>query len=567
MSGKVTKQIALLLAAVMAFALLGTGCGSGDKAKTDSAGKAGVGKETKSSGSGGNEPGDISPGQLIKDKEYGELPRVTVKYFYNRNIPQSKSEITKNLEEEFNLDLVIMGVPDDHVETKLNIMLASGSMPDIFPVYWIEEIKKKGCASFTETELQQWMPETYKYINEFAQSIGKEPAKIWQRYYVDEKLNQIPQIWSGGANPYGLLWRKDILDDLGKEIPSTLAGMEDILAAYKAKYPDQFPISAPGKDVDWQTFTYAMCADGYREWGWDIKDGKIINPFLLDTKREILEILAEWQKKGYINPSWPTMDYNTYVQEWANGKMLFIDWAPVEPIEGENIRDGSLAQQLYTVVSGAKTAFGSRPALEEGTRPGMMTWDPFHGGSFAFGRHLEKDRENLYRLMDFQDRVAFDADLNKLIMFGIKGKHWEIDQNGKVLRLSGAKTNEEQIELNLGYWSQYFNVSGRDGLALDTPVGWKEIQDEVYGNGGIYSAEMVRRAPSAKKDAAINDGGEDLDKKYYTNLEKKMLEIYYGIITGQDSITAWDDYKEFWQKNGGPELTELVNEQNMKYWE
>ena len=90
-------------------------------------------------------------------------------------------------------------------------------------------------------------------------------------------------------------------------------------------------------------------------------------------------------------------------------------------------------------------------------------------------------------------------------------------------------------------------------LLLDDPTGLQTMQDE----GWLFLAEHSL-ADTIRNE--WNAAPTELQKEKWTGLQKLTDETYFGIITGQLPVDAFDEYVTTWKAQGGDEILAEINE-------
>ena len=178
-------------------------------------------------------------------------------------------------------------------------------MPDVFPVWWNEEIMKQGTARFDLADVQEYMPGVYRALVDVMKVVGLNEQGTWDRFHRDGKLVQIPNVWFGGQFPHGIAWRLDVLESLGfASEPGTYEEIEAVFAAFKAQKPMTFrtPVRQ-GIDV-------AVLPDDLRrhrlaQWRWNLRTaGSCTASTSLEMKLGY-DGSARLVREGYIDPGVP----------------------------------------------------------------------------------------------------------------------------------------------------------------------------------------------------------------------------------------------------------------------
>lgn len=525
---------------------------------------AGCGANDQTAGSDTSVQSNSSGAQTTVQTSAQTAEKIKLKYFGVRNIPDQEGLVTQMLEEKFNFDIEIMGAPDDQVKTKLNLLLASGDMPDILPVWNIENVRKSGVASFGEDKLKEYMPGIYSYINSVSTNIGRDTSVVWNTC-TDEKgvINQIPQTWETGMNPRPVIWRKDMLDVLGKQVPTTIQEMADVFKAYKEKWPDKYPIAGGGKDCLWQCFSEVLYSCGVDNFSWNIINNKIVNGAIQPEVKEVIGILRDWVKAGYISPTWITMTDAEKVNEWNNGNSICINWMNVtftEPPYEVN----SAVDNCAKLNPNATFALGATPVLHEGVKPYSFGWNTFTG-TIGFGKHLENEPEKLKRFMEFTDALYSDPELNMLINGGVQDQHWKVNADGMFERMPGASTDDELKVLNIGYYNQNVPANGEYYKSILMSKRLSDLRNEWY-TGKLSKDNIKWGFDPVNWGTLTNSNGEDLYKLYKTAFDKKRDEVFASIVSGEKPLDEFDNLVKYYNENGGADMDEAANRLYLKLY-
>ncbi|NMB95857.1 MAG: hypothetical protein GYA02_04485 [Clostridiaceae bacterium] len=495
--------------------------------------------------------------QVVQKEE-----RIKVKFFGERYIPEQKTEIIRMLEDRLNVEFVLMGAYDTEINEKLNVLLLSNDMPDVLYVGNNSEVREKGLARFTEAELKEYMPNYYKTITEVAQKNGgRNISDILKRFEAEDgKLSAFPHVWSGGPYPQGIIWRKDILDQLGKEVPKTIEEWEDVFAAYKKANPDKYPWAGCGKLL-WQSFTPILDAVGMQFWHYNVRDGKIVQGYAQPEFKQALATLQKWYKEGYIHPEWPAWDQPTKYNYFYNGNSIVTEWISFSHWDlDEPYLEDTHIDKLTKLNPDAKLVLGPYPRYDENKKPALYVWDPFTGNFSGFGKHLQNDTDKLHRVMKMLDTISYDEETLLLAYFGIEGTHWEWDKETKLpKRLPGAITQEEHNQLGIGYyWTSICYSSLVDKYNAHPR---KEAARQKYSlePGAIYSDDVVYRNINPVFGTIRDADGENIWKQY-PDLNKAG-EYFTKIICDELPVDAWDEWVEYWNNNGGREIEAAATEQ------
>lgn len=466
---------------------------------------------------------------------------------------------------------------------KLNIAAASNDLPDIIQGYTPEIAKfiKAGLLMPLDDLIEQYASPLTKYILDTSDKASKGNLKL--PFTVGGKLYAFPMpfdnpgFWSVG-------WiRKDILDQLGKPIPETLEQLEDILAAYKAKYPNGYGIPLD-KELNLNLVMPAFNASVGR-W-YEDDSGKIVYGSIQPQVKEGLAVLRDWYQKGYIDKEFVAKTGEKVMEDFTRGDMLswgpgawwnvwwpFPDlWANVPEAEMSHIPvlKGSQGQQLLVV----DTTQGLGVAINKNAKnPEAVMYvfnesvDSFYRGydfviedmkkvgyDFKYPyteRQTAKNAEDPERIMDeFSYEVEGYGYFNKgrthpNTTFGFKGDLpqlyelilSEVADIGKTGKLEGHSI-EGQNE---------YNAISSDPKRMKSFIPmfdyWVEFQ-----NSDSIRPNMLVCSPT---DTQIEKSS------FLSTMEK---EAFARIIMGSLPLDAFDKFVQDWNSNGGEQWLKEVND-------
>jgi putative aldouronate transport system substrate-binding protein len=354
-----------------------------------------------------------------------------------------------------------------------------------------------------------------------------------------------PRIWEYGWVPSGQMWRKDILDDLGYEIPTTLAEAEEVFEAYKAQYPDKYALTGRGK-TDWQCFDIVFNAFGLPGGGHVLRDGKVVEDFTTREYREALIWLTRWYAKGYWDPNFQNHAME-WVQNFAAGEYLIVCWIKDWNFM-DNDRPTSYLEPLRNI-PGAMAVAATHLKADKNTKPAQIVWDPFLTQLTLFGKHLEADQAKLRKIMNVADLFAGDREVQLLAYHGIEGEHYTIPAGelapkptDLVSKLSFAEVTDKY---GYGaYWSM--PVSSISWLPSATQ---KMYEKYVMDPNGIYGTNNLTWHFHIVNGAVTNEAGEPVQ----VTMKSSWFEMVVDIMTGKQPIEYYDEWLEAYYDGGGRE--------------
>jgi len=190
-------------------------------------------------------------------------------------------------------------IADADAIAALNVLFASSDLPDIIthPYYTYypggsDKAIADGVYLDSKDLMKEYSPNYWKLLVEDPESLRNvttDEGNIWCYYMID----------SFAQKSYGgLIYRKDFLDQLGAEVPTTIDELHDLLKRFKDELklerPIQFPSSGHSGNNRAIISAYGVCADYYND-NSIVKYGPIEDGF-----REYLREMNKWYKEGLI---------------------------------------------------------------------------------------------------------------------------------------------------------------------------------------------------------------------------------------------------------------------------
>lgn len=202
-------------------------------------------------------------------------------------------------------------------EEQFNLFIASGQYTDIIERNWLNvtggpgKYLNDGVIIPLNELVDQHAPNLKKVLDD-------HPA--WRKEVVtdDGTLYSFPFIRGDvGLQVFqGPIVRKDWLDKLGIEMPTTLDEWHEMLVAFKTKDPngngqaDEVPFTSSLYSQPLNSFLLAHAFIG--AWGiameWYQEAGKVMFGMLQPEFKEFLTVMAQWYKEGLYDVDFPTMD-------------------------------------------------------------------------------------------------------------------------------------------------------------------------------------------------------------------------------------------------------------------
>jgi putative aldouronate transport system substrate-binding protein len=198
--------------------------------------------------------------------------------------------------------------------TNIDLSFTSGTAPDVFNVgdnKLSNYVAQGALADLTELVENS---ELYTAID----------SRLWDSVKVNDKIYGVPFEQGGGTITYV---RQDWLEECGLDTPTNYEEFIDMLRAFKEKYPDVIPYTAPGL-YESQAVIYLreFYQDATPEF--DKVDGQWVDGMTQDNMVDALARLRDAYKEGLIDQEIVTNKTSTCRDLWyANKVGVFNYWA------------------------------------------------------------------------------------------------------------------------------------------------------------------------------------------------------------------------------------------------
>ena len=477
---------------------------------------------------------------------------------------------TKRYEEQLGIKYTYKWTaPGSQSAEKKATMFVSGDLPDFMTVNRNEfaQLYAAGqledltvpLAEYASDYTRQFLTGEYQMLRDYATMDGRVYGITNGLTYQD-----------GGE----MIWiRKDWLDKLSLEVPKTVADLENIMEQFKKHNPsglsedESFPISIGGADQNQWSYTMQVAfynMFGSYPSGWhQISDGTLNHGLFgaefRDNTRTALEKANEYFNKGYIESDFTTKSGNMSYQDIYNGKngILFGElWSAYWPLIMH--RDTDPEADWIAV-----------PIVNNGSQQGMVARDAAqcvgiivarkgveHPEAIVKMTNLFHDLNNNPDTMEFEKfNTAMDGNqLLHVYPMYIYNPSFNYDA---YLEISAAQASGDFDGLCDGYKMLY-----EQGINFELGLeggDWAAARSYLAGNTALAVCESYVK----NKDIMFREYTGDPTEHMLDNepTVKKMFDVMAAnVITGNSSISAFDDFIKSWDEIYGNTATQEVND-------
>jgi putative aldouronate transport system substrate-binding protein len=472
-----------------------------------------------------------NPTPVAGSKEVPYALSIMLKGFTN-DPATAESKVWKKIEETTNTKLTLQWAPDANYIDKLNITLASGTLPSVLFVP-INVLRTPAISNAIKGGAF-W--EVGPYLKDYPNLKQYNPTTLNNTSY-SGKVYGLPTVRQLGRS--AISYRSDWLSTLNLSEPKTIDDFYNMLKAFTNNDPDQ-----NGKND-----TYGMVVTKYtgpwdvmqtwfgvpNKWGTD-KDGKLVPAHLTSEYMDALKFFKKLYDERLINPDFAVYDTGKWNDPIINSKAgVVVDVAERSYQIEENMQKINPKGTIGIIgsVSGPK---GLRIPSTSG-----------HAGIFLISKSAVKTDTELKKVLSFYDKIS-DKDMQILVNYGIEGIHYKIE-DGKLITLFKSddvqapdisNKNLGQLQLSVPF---VLDTAFKEGTPLRAKASELKIANEkiIVPNPAEPLVSATYSQKGAQLDQMIDDGR-------------------VKFIVGKIDEAGYKAEIEQWKKNGGNAYINEINE-------
>lgn len=460
---------------------------------------------------------------------------------------------TKRWKELYNVNVIVDWVSIDY-ETKLNLAIASNTLPDAFPCNAVQfnQLKTAGYLADITSAYETYGSDTLK----------GEMEKNWdivETAMDGDKLLAIPQFHYGYECNTSQLWaRNDWMQEAGLTGFETVEDLENTMKLFKETYNAQYGIMLD-KSLDGLFRTAPMFHAASSIWI-ELEDGTLGYGNVQPEMKDALAAWAKWYQEGYVRPDFGTLDNAAMLEDAYNGNVGIY---PGPNHAGWSVGKDVVANQgegSYFIAYDVPSVDGEK----------VMWPIPFCNYDYDVVNVNYEHPEILIKLVNDYAYVLNDSlsegsmTLEEVLPFNTGDMH-HVTGPFKIQFASytdcmdvynAFKTGEESF--HTGYGQIYYNEAKLwETEGLDSSLGrWLQMAIDnggmVIGCKHVDNGQILKDAMWGLKPQAVLD--------YGTTLDDLLIEGFTQIIMGVESIDYFDVLVENWRMAGGDQVTQAVNE-------
>ena len=539
------KIIAVLLIMVLSVSAFG-GCGKSNDATS--------------------EPGNKGKGKQAPQKEAAQnfnktgYPIVKEKTTFTAMHPHSPSKAAfdemiyyQKLEKLSGIHMDWQPVPASDWETKVNLTLAGGDLPDIIlggltnDALYDYGIKGDFIVNITDG-IQKYMPNLQHWMKEY-------PDVVQSMTQLDGSMYFAPYIYDTAQAAADTVYvRKDMMKKAGVEkMPATVDEFHDMLKKFKdANFTPDFSPLMPTKGVELTTAGFAGWAypafGDLVDLGWGLdSDGKVEYTYINDQYKHYIEFISQLYAEGLVEPEIFTMDEPTNIAKMRENKSAVMTFAT--QLNPENFESGELEVEMMPPLTSEYTSKQKIRSVS-------------HGGSGS--GYITKSCKNVEAALRWFD-MGYAVDdmepgLNHLSSWlGIRGYNWDYgDDKKETIKYWNPEGMADKVgNMTVDEFRVYYiapNEGPRAAVAWFVPESGPLKMKSEQSIKNYFPYTVDRFPDSALK---FTDEENETIANQFTDIDTYFKQQVSKFIVGDEPMSKWDDYVKQIKKMGIDEVVKV----------
>lgn len=435
-------------------------------------------------------------------------------------------EIESKLEEHTGINIDFSWIPDASKDERINAALASNSLSDIVTLTDIKNTTVRNALAsgmFWDVE---------PYLEEFPNLANISEARL-ESSRINGHIYGVP--FQKPIARYGIVVRKDWLENLGLDVPHTLEDLEKVAQAFTENDPD-----GNGKDdtvgfvernesfnVGFRSLTGYF---GAGNWFTVNEDDQVIPSFMQPEYKEAMEYFRNIYENGWMNSDFAVMAKSDQKDYVVQGKAGIVITGLQEARNYVDAAQGTAQESMEWELINDMTYGDVERRILSDTNGGM-------GGWLAIPKQKVETEADLKVVLKFINDLI-DEEAYTYMTQGIEGVHYEITEDGSYEKLDNTKWQQEVQPYS----------SARPSELVKTFKATSELIN--IANEKIAENEAY----------AVVDPSQPLTSETYNTQWSTLIEgisdSYYQYMMGEIEMKDFDAAIEKFKANGGDKIIE-----------
>lgn len=451
MKGKIRRIVVIILAIVMIAAMAAcekTGPSQPEQVKT------------------GSEP--------VKTTEPAKPAPINI-FFIQDNLPAENNSIIQEIGREVNVKLTVTTAPEKDYLSKLNVLIASGDLPDCF--------QSQSPAKLREYVANGVVAQLDELLAKYGKNILDNKGKFMQGgVEIDGKVYAIP---NGLQHVPFYAVRQDWLENLNLQAPTNLDDLYNVLKAFTFNDPDKdSKNNTYGFGLSWNS-TGQMLSFLFAAYDIPVDrpcyvDGKVVPYFMHPNFPEAIKYINKLYKDGLIDPDFATLTAMQSFEKLWNGVYGSFNFNPAGITNNwiPRYTENPKPTFTYTVIKGKDGKGG--------------TYRPIMDSSSICISNKSNEKEAVVKVLDF----LLSEKGQTLTYLGIEGKHFKWEEPGKTFEYLPPYT-DLAVHRNDGGLVYYYILCPFNGIEIKllnetTKKAYEMVDKNQVDDAYIYETPQIQ---------------------------------------------------------------------------
>lgn len=432
---------------------------------------------------------------------------------------------------------------------QLNIMLASGDLPDIMYYYFGElSSTQKAVEDGTYLDIVKYAE---KFAPNYKELLKKEDFSLGIAKHGGEKIGYLPSYSNdkrySAYNGYFL--RKDWLDKVGLDVPKTIPEWEEVLTAFRDAKLGENGTTIPFATIISGSMHKEMFASGFgipciSNFYVHPETGKVTHPALQPEYKEYITTMKEWYAEGLIDPNFLAGDVKQADSLMLNNQLgsIYID-------NNNDIPKYLMADKTLELVAAPYPQKADGTSMYPDPREAVGNYGAVVSGNCKYPVEA-------VRLVDY----LYSQEGSDLLNWGIEGETYTVNDDGSKTFTDLILHNKDGKSPTEAFADTYYARAGIFGVVQYGPV--ESIQS--------ISEDRVREVVEASVKYSLEtddtcvigalpwtDEEKESIASYNENVSTYLDEMHQKFVLGKEPIENYDKFVEQIKKIGLEELVKI----------
>lgn len=454
--------------------------------------------------------------------------------------PNADQVFWKKIEEIHNVKLNLQVVPVTDFNTKVNLTLASGDIPNLMYGANLQDYYSTGIVWELSPYLEKYAPDAYEMM--------QDPS-IWKNVNTDDgEIYYLPSLYGDTYGATYLYFSNPLLDEVGLDTPTTTDEYYNAVKAIQEIHPDKF-ITAAAYQVGYtnanKPFFYAFGT--WPDWVHFEVGEYVYGPY---ERKDEMKACVTWLNKlyseGLFDPEYMTIDNPTGMAKVENGQAIAtFGWGGKQIFETDENGVYLRGEAYDARVAADEQKFNAIPALKG---PEGHQYCQFVGGING-GLNIMTSLEDIERACSVLNWWYTDEGI-EMCNWGVEDLTYTKDADGNnVFDESVVKNINEGLRTN-----GFFQASML--LVVDSAAkNW-------FASPAYYDTVVAAAPYNLVQNPVLSMTEEELEvfTQKGTDLKVYVDEYIPKFITGELSIEDnYDDYIATLEDIGVQEYMDVVH--------